>query len=63
MNKCRYDLSEDCNNKDCLNCVMKKIRKIINTPNRGSCDYFIVDQIEEITNKYIAEPYREDGAE
>lgn len=26
MSKCRYDLSEDCNNKDCLACVLDKIR-------------------------------------
>lgn len=25
MSKCRYDLSEDCNNRDCLNCVLDKI--------------------------------------
>lgn len=26
MSKCRYDLSEDCRNKDCLACVLDKIR-------------------------------------
>ena len=26
MSKCRYDLSEDCHNKDCLACVLDKIR-------------------------------------
>lgn len=26
MSKCRYNLSEDCSNKDCLNCVLDKIR-------------------------------------
>lgn len=26
MGKCRYDLSEDCHKKDCLNCVLDKIR-------------------------------------
>lgn len=32
MSKCRYDLSEDCHNKDCLNCVLDKIRaEIIDT--------------------------------
>ena len=25
MSKCRYDLSEGCNNKDCLKCVLDKI--------------------------------------
>ena len=26
MSKCRYDLSEDCNNRDCLVCILDKIR-------------------------------------
>jgi len=26
MSKCKYDLSEDCHNKDCLACVLDKIR-------------------------------------
>ena len=26
MSKCRYDVSEDCHNKDCLECVLDKIR-------------------------------------
>ena len=26
MSKCRYDLSEDCNNKNCIACVLDKIR-------------------------------------
>ena len=26
MSKCRYDVSEDCNNTDCLTCVLDKIR-------------------------------------
>ena len=25
MSKCRYDVSEDCNNTDCLTCVLDKI--------------------------------------
>lgn len=28
MSKCRYDLSEDCNYTDCLNCVLDKIRAV-----------------------------------
>lgn len=55
MGKCRYDLSEDCNKRDCLDCVLGKILAEINTSNRGSCDYFIVDQIEEIVRKYKGE--------
>lgn len=26
MSKCRYDLSEDCSDKDCVRCVLDKIR-------------------------------------
>lgn len=26
MSKCRYDVSEDCNNTDCLTCILDKIR-------------------------------------
>ena len=26
MGKCRYDLTTDCNNKDCVKCVLDKIR-------------------------------------
>ena len=32
--------------------ILDKIRAEINSPNRGTCDYFIVDRIEEIINKY-----------
>lgn len=32
--------------------ILDKIREEINSPNRGTCDYFIVDQIEEIIDKY-----------
>lgn len=29
MSKCRYNLLEDCNNTDCLNCVLDKIEEEI----------------------------------
>lgn len=32
--------------------MIKEIRKWINSGNRGSADYFIMDKIEEIINKY-----------
>lgn len=32
--------------------MIEEIRKWINSGNRGSVDYFIVDKIEEIINKY-----------
>lgn len=41
--------------RDVLLNVLNEIQVEINTPNRGTCDYFIVDRIEEIINKYRAE--------
>ncbi len=38
--------------RDRLQNIIDKIREEINSPNRGTCDYFIVDQIEEIIEKY-----------
>lgn len=35
--------------------VLEEIRAEINSPNRGTCDYFIVDKIEEIIDKYKTE--------
>lgn len=32
--------------------MIKEIREWINSGNRGNADYFIVDKIEEIINKY-----------
>lgn len=32
--------------------MIKEIRKWINSKNRGNADYFIIDKIEEIINKY-----------
>lgn len=32
--------------------MIKEIRRWINSKNRGNADYFIVDKIEEIINKY-----------
>ena len=37
MSKCRYELSEDCNNNDCVRCVLDKIRAEIETK-YGQCD-------------------------
>lgn len=41
--------------RDRLLNVLNDIQAEINTPNRGTCDYFIVDRIEEIINKYKTE--------
>jgi len=35
--------------------ILDKIRVEINSSNRGTCDYFIVDRIEEIIDNYKAE--------
>ena len=35
--------------------ALDKIEEEINTPNRGVCDYYIVDRIEEIISKCKAE--------
>lgn len=37
------------------NDVIDRIMAQINTPNRGTCDYFIVDKIEEIISEYRGE--------
>lgn len=63
MSKCRYDLSLDCHNRDCFTCVLNKIEEEINSPNRGTCDYYIVDRIEEIINKYKAKSEGLDGSD
>ena len=36
MSKCRYDLSEDYNNKDCIACVLDKIRTEIIESAKGT---------------------------
>lgn len=41
--------------RDALLNVIDNIQAEINTPDRGTCDYFIVDKIEEIINKYKEE--------
>lgn len=41
--------------KDALLKVIDDIQAEINTPDRGTCDYFIVDRIEEIINEYKAD--------
>lgn len=32
--------------------ILDRISAEINTPNRGTCDYFIVDRIEQIISEY-----------
>ena len=59
MSKCRYDLSEDCNNTDCLDCVLDKIRAEINTMPCAITSmrevYVNRDKVINILDKYKAE--------
>ena len=41
--------------RDKLLNVINDIQAEINTSNRGTCDYYIVDRIEEIIKKYKEE--------
>ena len=35
--------------------ILQEIKDKIDTPNRGRCDYFIVDQIENIVKRELSE--------
>lgn len=45
--------------RDKLLNALNEIQTEINTPNKGTCDYFIVDRIEEIIKKYNEESEEE----
>lgn len=61
MGKCRYDLSKDCSNTDCLNCVLDKIiDEIENTEIKGyirdvECYNAGINFVLHIIAKYKAE--------
>ena len=64
MSKCRYDLSEDCNNKDCLKCVLEKIKAEIDDLDRYFDNYYFsgnkepmfkCKEVFEILDKRIVE--------
>ena len=59
MSKCRYDLSEDCHNKDCLACVLDKIRaeieQITDTMGVSYNQYVSKIDVLQIIDKYKAE--------
>ena len=38
-----------------LKTVLGEIKEELHTPNRGTCDYFILDRIDEIIGEYEAE--------
>ena len=48
MSKCRYDLSEDCKNIDCLKCVLEKIKAITETRRCKNCKYFEYDTVAKV---------------
>lgn len=51
MSKCRYDLSEDCHSKDCLACVLDKIRAEIESQREKVSKKHSED--EGLTNYYF----------
>ena len=69
MSKCRYDLSEDCRNKDCVRCVLDKLRAEIENLNVWGMRYNpdtdkdrkpqivqkVKEHVIEIVDKYKAE--------
>lgn len=57
MSKCRYDLSEDCSNKDCVRCVLDKIRaEIIQSIQNGTLKIESGnEELFRIIDKYKAE--------
>ncbi len=63
MSKCIYDLSEDCNNTDCLDCVLDKIRaeivkKHLSVIEKNDFDNgrtYGYEEVLEIIDKYKAE--------
>ena len=56
MSKCRYDLSEDCNNNDCVRCVLDKIRAEIKAlPIAFTSSLDMKQDCLEIIDKYKAE--------
>lgn len=55
MGKCRYDISKDCDNRDCLKCMLDKIRADIaelwkNEP--CPIEYGCLNEILQIIDKY-----------
>lgn len=56
MSKCKYDLSEDCNNTDCLNCVLDKIKaEVMNLTDGAMPERIWNVDVLEIIDKYKAE--------
>ena len=71
MSKCRYDLSEDCRNTDCLNCVLDKIRAEIDHDMREAPYMYDDEHLDELYSYqeglehtlYIIDKYRAESEE
>ena len=51
MSKCRYNLTKDCHDKDCFDCVLEDIRKEFheNAEKHEDGDYYLRDEwVDEI---------------
>lgn len=62
MGKCRYNLSEDCHSRDCLTCVLDKIRAEIEEQKKERCfdddDMFVyITGLDDAL--YIIDKYRQ----
>lgn len=55
MSKCRYDVSEDCNNTDCLTCVLDKIRTEISEYGSVWVDYKITGRRDKDIEQLVSD--------
>ena len=56
-------LDEVLDNAKPLDDLLDKISEEINSPNRGTCDYFVIEQIEKIVKEYRKGNFEDDGDE
>ncbi len=59
MGKCRYDLQVDCHAKDCVKCILDKIRTEIESMDFDFGDYYdhtdeIIEMVCKVIDKYKA---------
>lgn len=55
MSKCRYDVSEDCNNTDCLTCVLDKIRTEISEYGSVWVEYKIIGRRDKDIEQLVSD--------
>lgn len=59
MGKCRYDLSEDCENKNCVGCTLEKLRadvtELLKEPAMYVPNYDAYRRVIKIIDKYREE--------